>query len=120
MAKRVVVSSLLGEEIRETGESSGAASVLDKLNHPKQVTKKREKKTEAVSLEERITYITSEVLRILGRYRENTVVIRTREQLHSYIDAAIAAGIIAVDTETNNSLDPLTCQLMGPCIYTRG
>lgn len=27
---------------------------------------------------------------------------------------------IAIDTETNNSLDPVTCKLMGPCIYTPG
>jgi hypothetical protein len=29
-------------------------------------------------------------------------------------------GVIAVDTETNNSLEPLTCKIMGLCLYTPG
>ena len=38
--------------------------------------------------------------------------------MHDYISYAIQQGIIAVDTETNNSLDPITCKIMGGCIYT--
>ena len=64
--------------------------------------------------------IEEEVIRILGVYREQTIVIRTREDLTKYIDAAITNEEIAIDTETNNSLVPLTCKLMGPCIYTPG
>ena len=40
--------------------------------------------------------------------------------MSQYIDEAIRNGIIAIDTETNNSLEPLTCLLMGACIYTPG
>lgn len=60
------------------------------------------------------------VLRILGVYKENTQVITSREELTKYIDASIKNGVIAIDTETNNSLDPISCKLMGPCIYTPG
>ncbi len=59
-------------------------------------------------------------MKILGRYAERTRVIRTREELAEYVDIAIHNGVIAIDTETDNSLDPITCKLMGPCIYTPG
>ena len=62
--------------------------------------------------------IYSEVERILGHYKSNTQIIKTREELHDYITKSINNAVIAVDTETNNSLDPITCKLMGGCIYT--
>ena len=62
--------------------------------------------------------ISSNVYRILGSYVENTIVIKSKEELFSYINSALENSIIAIDTETNNSLDPLTCKLMGFCIYT--
>jgi hypothetical protein len=40
--------------------------------------------------------------------------------LHDYITGAIEYGALAVDTETNNSLDPVTCRLMGLCLYYPG
>lgn len=64
--------------------------------------------------------IRSNVLKILGVYKENTVCLRTEQEVENYFSKAIKNGIIAVDTETNNSLDPLTCLLMGACIYTPG
>ena len=60
------------------------------------------------------------VLDKLGKRKNTIIVIESRDQLHAYIDAAIANGIIAIDTETNRNLDPLTAVLMGPCIYTTG
>ena len=72
------------------------------------------------SIQEKLALITENVKKILGKYADNTLVIRTRQQLTEYIDAAIKNEIIAVDTETNNSLVPITCKLMGPCIYTPG
>lgn len=77
-------------------------------------------KSKSVSIEDKLVFINEEVLRILGVYKDNTQVIRNKDEFISYIDAAINNGIIAIDTETNNSLDPLTCLLMGPCIYTPG
>ena len=71
-------------------------------------------------LEFKLEAIKANVLKILGRYVEDTRVIRTREELAEYINIANSNGEIAIDTETNNSLDPITCKLMGPCIYTPG
>ena len=42
------------------------------------------------------------------------------EIFHNYVSSCIEAGIVAIDTETNNSLDPLTCKLMGLCLYAPG
>ena len=96
--------------------------VIEKINNPKDASKviKKALKNSAIPIEYRLDAIRANVLKILGRFVEDTQVIRTREELSSYIDAAIDNGEIAIDTETNNSLDPLTCKLMGPCIYTPG
>ena len=59
-------------------------------------------------------------MRILGGYKDDTITIKTKEELVNYIDKSIENGIISIDTETNNSLDPISCKLMGPCIYTPG
>lgn len=96
--------------------------VIEKVANPRDASKvvKKALKNSAIPIEFRLDAIKTNVLKILGRFIEDTQVIRTREELSSYIDKAISNGEIAVDTETNNSLDPLTCKLMGPCIYTPG
>ncbi len=78
------------------------------------------KKKESISsmpLEDRLDYISKEVYKILGRYKNFVKVIRTDDELREYIDRAIAVDYLSFDTETNNSLDPLTCKLMGLCMY---
>ena len=77
-------------------------------------------KSKAISLEDRLFIIKTRVLRVLGKQKDNVMVIRDRETLFQYIDKAIACGKIAIDTETNNSLDPVTCKLMGLCLYVPG
>jgi DNA polymerase I-like protein with 3'-5' exonuclease and polymerase domains len=77
-------------------------------------------KSKKLSIHERLGVIRDKVIKILGKQMQNTVVIRTLDDFSAYIDKAIARGIIAIDTETNNSLDPVTCQLMGPCLYVPG
>lgn len=116
--------SLWGDEFVVTPAPKVQKKLIDKVSKPKQVSTVKEKviksKSSSVNIHDKLRLITEEVLRILGTYKDQTVTIRTREELHSYIDAAIANGEIAIDTETNNSLVPLTCKLMGPCIYTPG
>lgn len=116
------MSSLWGEEftIKETPKQ--AKKIIDKINKPKAVKTVTEKtlKSKTLSIRDKLNFIYSEVDRILGKYKENTVVIRDKATLVDYFDEAIKNGEIAIDTETNNSLDPLTCVLMGPCIYTPG
>lgn len=114
--------SLWGEEfsIKETPKE--AKKIIEKVSKPKQVKVTTEKviKSKSVSIEEKLALIRESVYRILGVYKDNTVVIRTKDELVAYIDKAILNGEIAIDTETNNSLQPVTCKLMGPCIYTPG
>ena len=64
--------------------------------------------------------IEKEVIRVLGKYQPSIVTITDIEAFHNYVSSCIEAGIVAIDTETNNSLDPLTCKLMGLCLYAPG
>lgn len=77
-------------------------------------------KSKKLSLEERLGVIKLKVLEVLGRQKKNVVVIKTREEFSNYVSEAIKFGRIAIDTETNNSLDPYTCKLMGLCLYYLG
>lgn len=97
--------------------------LLKKISEPKSLTampKKNSVASKKLSISERLELIKKLVFETLGKYEDATQVIQTRFELTSYIDKAIENGIIAIDTETNNSLDPITCKLMGPCIYTPG
>ena len=87
---------------------------------PAEVNAEKMLKSKKLSLQDRLTIINEKVIKILGKQRHNTVVIRSLNDFSDYIDKAIIAGRIAVDTETNNSLDPITCKLMGLCLYVPG
>lgn len=77
-------------------------------------------KSKKVSLAEKLALIKIKVLEVLGKQRKNVVVIKTKEEFEEYVSKAIRFGRIAIDTETNNSTDPITCQLMGLCLYYEG
>lgn len=116
--------SLWGEEFTIKDTPKVTKQIISKTKNPKEpktikeVTATKVIKSKTVSTEEKLNIIASEVHRILGVYEKNTLVIRDKELFHKYIDAAIHNNIIAIDTETNNSLDPITCKIMGLCIYT--
>ena len=105
------VSSLWGDDI-ELPSPKTNKELLTKIEKPKGTSSKKQ------PLAVRLNSITDEVHRILGKYAEDTVVIDNKEDLHNYISQAINNGVIAVDTETNNSLDTFTCKIMGLCLYT--
>lgn len=96
--------------------------LLDKLNNPKKTETEAAKvlKSKSVTLEEKLSVIKIKVLEVLGKQRKNIVVIKTKEDFENYISKCIEFGRVAVDTETNNSTDPMTCQLMGLCLYYKG
>lgn len=71
-------------------------------------------------LNEQLDSIKKHVEDILAVYKDNITVIRSVDELHTYIDKAVVNGDIALDAETDHSLDPITCTLMGVCIYTSG
>ena len=108
--------SLWGKEF-DISTQEKASKILGKLNNPKQVKAPRNSKT---TVEEKLAEISREVQKTLGKYAESTIVIKTKEEYLKYIEDCINAGIVALDTETNNSLDPLTCKLMGLCLYAPG
>ena len=111
------IESLWGEEFNIPSTQEVAKKVISKISGQTEAQKLKSKKT---PIEEKIALITQNVYKILGHLKDNTVIIKTREELHSYIDKSISNEIIAIDTETNNSVDTLTCKLMGGCIYTPG
>ena len=75
-------------------------------------TIKNNKNYADLPLTEKLKYIQKEVYKVLGRYKGFVKTIYNKEELSKYIDKAISVDYLAFDTETNNSLDPLTCKLM--------
>ena len=77
-------------------------------------------KSKKLSIPERLAIINEKVIKTLGKQRQNTVVIRNLGDFSAYIDKALKVGRIAIDTETNNSTDPATCEMVGLCLYVPG
>ena len=116
-----MAGSLWGEAFDIKPTPKVAKKIINKVTTPKDpsaVTKSKSYKN--LSIKEKLSIIRENVKKILGRFEDSTLVIRDRQSLTEYIDRAIANKEIAIDTETNNSLDPITCKLMGPCLYTPG
>lgn len=114
--------SLWGDEFEVPSAKKKVKKVAKKVSSPKdpKVETRKAMKSKTVSTFDKLQLIYEEVNRVLGGYTSNTKVITSKDELSQYIDEAIRNGIIAIDTETNNSLEPLTCLLMGACIYTPG
>ena len=110
--------SLWGPTFTIPEQAATINKVQAALENPKEVKKIIASKK--LPVEEKLMLVKAEVNRILGKYKDDTVLIKTKTELKQYIDKALENKIIAIDTETNNSLDPITCKLMGPCIYTPG
>ena len=72
------------------------------------------------TLLERLAIIEKDVISVLGKHQDNIITITSIDVFHAYVSSCLSAGVIAIDTETNNSLDPLTCKLMGLCLYSPG
>lgn len=94
--------------------------LLSKINSAQEVKIEKVIKSKKLSTQDKIQLIAENVKNILGSYAENTVVIKSAAEFSAYIDEAIKNGIIAIDTETNNSLDPISCKIAGLCLYTPG
>lgn len=55
----------------------------------------------------------------LAKYADNYDIIKTEDELVTYIDHIVENGIYAIDTETT-SLDPITTTIAGLSLYTPG
>lgn len=135
---RVKRGKVIHEATSLTNQSLFAATGLEEfnieLNKPKpevlakKVAKPEESETDPtkilkskkVSLAEKLALIKVKVLEVLGKQKKNVIVIKDKETFENYISKAIEFGRIAIDTETNNSTDPMTCKLMGLCLYYAG
>lgn len=117
--------NLWGEEFELPKEKEKVKQIVEKVKSPKEpkqskATVEKKVKSKTLSLESKLATIYEEVLRVLGHQKDNVQVIKSESDLHEYISECIRIGRIAIDTETNNSLDPITCKLMGPCFYAPG
>ena len=59
-----------------------------------------------------------DVKQTLCKYRGFVRVLRTEKQVNKYISQCLKNGIVAVDTETDNKLDPHEAVMVGLCLYT--
>ena len=117
-----MINSLWGDDFVIKSEPMEVKKIVKKISQPKDPNKVVEQalKSKKTTIYERLQIIKENVVKVLGKHKDNTLVIKTKEEFVSYIDCAINNGVISVDTETNNSLEPLTCKLMGLCLYTPG
>lgn len=116
------VDSLWGEEFIVPKEKEKAKNIAAKIAKPYNAKTSIEKqvKSKVISLKDKLDLIEREVRNKLSKQMNNVLCITSKEDFHAYIDKCIKKGRVAVDTETNNSLDPITCKLMGLCLYTPG
>ena len=117
-----MVDSLWGDEfkVEEKADIKKIRAKIKKEKEEKPTDPTKLLKSKKVSLDDKIATITENVYRILGKQKDNTCLITTKEDLHNYLQRGLDFGRIAIDTETNNSLDALTCKLMGLCLYVKG
>jgi DNA polymerase I len=117
-----MLDSLWGEEFTIVDKPK-TKKIIDKIK--KEKTEASEKSTEKIiksknlSFSDKLPIIKEKVYNILGKQIDNISVIYSKEQLHNYLQKGLKFGRISIDTETNNSLDPITCKLMGLCLYVK-
>jgi DNA polymerase I-like protein with 3'-5' exonuclease and polymerase domains len=113
-------SGLFESEFQLPNTVEKTKKIIEKIKKPKKPKVVVEKKitSKNISVEDKIALITEKVNTILDKQKDNIIVIKNKKDLSDYITNSIYNGIIAIDTETNSSLDPLTAKLMGVCIYT--
>ncbi len=96
---------------------SSKQSDLDKLSKITSKTATSIKSGKNNSIIDKINIINAEVYKHLGKYKDYIKIITNSDSLKEYIDLCIQNGIVSIDTETT-SLDPITCELVGVCLYT--
>ena len=109
---------LWGEAIAQTKVDD--EEVIRRIGSPEKVDLSKILKSNKISIKEKLVYIRFKVNEVLKDFIPNTRIVYDINELHDYITKCINNGIVGIDTETNNSTDPLTCKLMGLCLYTPG
>lgn len=118
------MNSLWGADFEIRPSKPDVSTLLNKVTSPQKITMTKSitstLKSKKIPIKQKLDLIEIEVNKVLSKFKKDTVIITDVDTLNKYIDAAINNDIIAIDTETNNSLDPFTCKLMGLCLYTLG
>ncbi|MBO7734235.1 MAG: hypothetical protein J6S67_16845 [Methanobrevibacter sp.] len=115
MNKTLTKSSFFDDILGE--EEASFNDIKVQLTKAGKVRQTKSKSIENLPLSDKLKSIEKEVRRVLGRYYGFVRCIRDEKEFTEYIDKAISHIYLSFDTETNNSLDPLTCKLMGLCLY---
>lgn len=117
------MDSLWGDEFK-LPEKPKAKKIINKIQKEskRQTENTTEKvvKSKKVSFSEKVIAIKEKVYQVLGKQINNISVIYNKDDLHDYLCKGLSFGRISIDTETNNSLDPITCKIMGLCLYVKG
>lgn len=118
-----MLESLWGGEF-QIPDKPKVKKIVNKIkNEPKENDQKSTEKivkSKKISFNEKSKVIQEKVYSILGKQKDNVLCIYKKEDLHEYFQKGLDFGRIAIDTETNNSLEPITCKLMGLCLYVKG
>lgn len=117
--KEQTIDNIFGDEFTIKQTFNKQVVEVDTAEFSDEDAKKYLKK-KTIPLKDKLALIKDRVIKKLGKQKDNIIVIRDRAAFHKYISSAIESGRIAIDTETNNSLDPVTCKIMGLCLYYPG
>lgn len=110
-------SSLFDDLFFEDVKQATHQEVKKQLSKAGKVRASKDNILSEIPISERLKRIEKAVNEVLGRYKGFVKCIRTEEEYFSFIDKANGVGYLTIDTETDNSLDPLTCKVMGLCLY---
>ena len=120
------LESLWGDDFVIETKKAKTKKIIEKINKPKvvkapkEVSITKQLKSKSIDIDSQLELITAEVLRVLGHQKNNIIVIKDYDSYLNYLSNCVRVGRVAIDTETNNSLDPITCKLMGLCLYYPG
>ena len=121
-----MTDSLWGDEFNIEDEKEKTKRIVNKVKKEKiekstvSLTAEKIVKSKTIGIDEKLKVVKDKVYSTLYKQLDNVIVIRDKLTLHNYLDKGLQFGRIAIDTETNNSLDPITCKLMGLCLYVKG
>ena len=120
--KLIQIDLCEGIDLGEKESKTKTKKVIKKVNEIDIAAADPDKilKSKKVSLADKLAIIKENVLKVLGHQQKNVLVIKDIITFNEYVTKAIESGRVAVDTETNNSTDPATCDIMGLCLYYPG
>ena len=75
--------------------------------------------TRTNTLLESIERIRVTVDKVLGKFKDDYVLITDGIELHNYLTKAVENSVLSIDTETTG-LDPILDKIVGLCLYTPG